>query len=271
VTDADANETAIRTVSITIISLNDAPIANAGSLTTAVNTPFDRILTGSDVDGDSLTCSVVTSPAHGTLLPSPDGTFTYAPNPGYSGPDFFTFKANDGQADSNVATFNITVTDVDTALTLTLPSNAATVGKDSTKVQIDPAASVSDTDTVVNYGNARAKVTILNGNTASDSSRSRVTLSVINQGTGAGRVKLKGSKIFFDGGKTSIAKITGGSGGKPLIVPFTSAATEQAVNAVLNQMSIKASKKATTGIRTIGIEVTAGGQTAQSTQMANIA
>src|SRR5262249_60842705 len=37
------------------------------------------------------------------------------PNPGYFGPDSFTFKANDGSLDSNVATVSITVQHVNHA------------------------------------------------------------------------------------------------------------------------------------------------------------
>src|SRR3989454_2984443 len=41
-----------------------------------------------------------------------DGSFTYIPALNYNGPDSFTYKANDGQADSAPATVNITVTPV---------------------------------------------------------------------------------------------------------------------------------------------------------------
>jgi hypothetical protein len=40
---------------------------------------------------------------------NPDGSFTYIPEPGYSGADSFTYKANDGLADSNTATVSLTV------------------------------------------------------------------------------------------------------------------------------------------------------------------
>ncbi len=272
VSDGTAISTPV-TVTITVNSINDAPTLTNGSGTTIQN----HILNGSvsslgfDADGDALTYLVVTPPAHGTLSLSPDGTFAYLPTPGYSGPDAFTFKANDGQADSNVATFSLTVTPApNVPLTLVLPSNAATVGKNSAQVQVDPAASVGDPDTVVNYGNAKITASILTGNLPTDISKSRVKLSVRNQGTGAGLVKVKGTKIFFDGQKTAIAKITGGTKGHPLVITFTGAATEQAVNAVLKQLSIQASKKASSGPRTIGIEVIAGGQTAQATKTANI-
>ncbi len=38
---------------------------------------------------------------------APPRTLTYTPAANYFGPDSFTFKANDGQADSNVATVTI--------------------------------------------------------------------------------------------------------------------------------------------------------------------
>ena len=40
---------------------------------------------------------------------------TYTPAANYNGPDSFTFKANDGTLDSNVATVTITVTAVNDA------------------------------------------------------------------------------------------------------------------------------------------------------------
>ena len=47
---------------------------------------------------------LVSGPAHGSLTLNADGSFTYTPAANYNGPDSFTYKANDGQADSNVAT-----------------------------------------------------------------------------------------------------------------------------------------------------------------------
>ena len=39
-----------------------------------------------------------------------NGGFTYTPTAGYTGPDSFTYKANDGTADSNTVTVSLTVT-----------------------------------------------------------------------------------------------------------------------------------------------------------------
>src|SRR5436190_2315522 len=50
------------------------------------------------------------SPAHGTLSLNSDGSFSYTPALNYNGPDSFTYKANDGLADSPTnATVSITV------------------------------------------------------------------------------------------------------------------------------------------------------------------
>ncbi len=75
-----------------------------------------------DVDGNALTASVVTGPAHGTLIFNSDGSFSYTPDADYNGTDSFTYKVNDGTADSAIQTININIT----------PVNDAPVGADGT-------------------------------------------------------------------------------------------------------------------------------------------
>ena len=86
------------TVTITVTPVNDAPVANPK----VVTVPEDRLvpvtLSGSDVDGDSLTFAVVQQPAHGTLTGTAPN-LTYTPAANYNGPDSFTFKVSDGQVD----------------------------------------------------------------------------------------------------------------------------------------------------------------------------
>jgi VCBS repeat-containing protein len=108
---ADSN---VATVSITVTPVNDPPVAGDGSLTTAEDTAATGTLSATDIDSPTLTFSVVSGPSHGTLtaFDASTGAFTYAPAANYNGADSFTFKANDGQADSNVATVSITVTPV---------------------------------------------------------------------------------------------------------------------------------------------------------------
>src|SRR5207237_1438533 len=96
------------TVTITVTPVNDPPVANAQSVTTAEDTAAPIVLTGSDVDGDALTFTIATQPAHGTLTGTAPNV-TYTPVANYNGPDSFTYKANDGALNSNIATVAIAV------------------------------------------------------------------------------------------------------------------------------------------------------------------
>lgn len=66
---------------------------------------------GNDTDPnvDALTAIKVTDPSHGSLTLNPDGSFSYDPTDDYVGDDSFTYKANDGVFDSNVATVTLHV------------------------------------------------------------------------------------------------------------------------------------------------------------------
>lgn len=128
---ADSNTA---TVVITVNPVNDPPVAQDGSANTNEDVPVPVTLTATDVDSVLLSYSVVTPPANGSVTVF-GNVATYTPNPNFSGTDTFTFKANDGTADSNAATITITVnhvnhapvatdgvasTNEDTAVTITL-------------------------------------------------------------------------------------------------------------------------------------------------------
>jgi VCBS repeat-containing protein len=104
----------VATVTITVNAVN-APVAVNDAYSTAQNTTLNvaapEVLgNDSDVDSQSLTAALVSGPAHGALTLNANGSFSYTPAASYSGLDSFTYKANDGAADSNVATMTITVT-----------------------------------------------------------------------------------------------------------------------------------------------------------------
>ena len=89
---------------------NNAPIALPGSVIVAAGTTGSGSVTATDTDGPSaLIYSVVSPPTQGTVTITPaTGAFSYIANATASGVDSFTFKANDGLSDSNVATEAVT-------------------------------------------------------------------------------------------------------------------------------------------------------------------
>ena len=116
VTNDGTNDSNPASVTIQITKVDDAPTANRQQLTTAEETSLPITLTGNDVDGDSLTFSVQTEPANGTISGS-GANITYTPVKDFFGTDNFTFVANDGNSDSAPATVTIEVTNVNDAPT----------------------------------------------------------------------------------------------------------------------------------------------------------
>lgn len=107
-------ESNIATVTITINAVNDPPVAMndfySTPFETTLNVPIPGILINDgDVDGDPITAIQLTSPSDGILFLNSDGSFSYAPDSGFTGVDSFLYKANDGTLDSNDATVTITV------------------------------------------------------------------------------------------------------------------------------------------------------------------
>jgi hypothetical protein len=62
-----------------------------------------------DIEGDQLSAVLVTPPEHGFLVLNADGSFTYSPETGYVGPDFFQYRASDGYSLSAVADVTLLV------------------------------------------------------------------------------------------------------------------------------------------------------------------
>jgi hypothetical protein len=118
----------VATVSLTVTSVNEAPVAQGQSASTQEDTAKALVLAASDGDGDPLTYTIVSPPAHGTLSGA-GANQTYTPAANYSGADSFTFQVNDGTADSNVATVSLTVNPVNDAPSC--PAQVLTVDEDT--------------------------------------------------------------------------------------------------------------------------------------------
>jgi len=105
---SDGALTATATITITVTPVNDAPVALNDLYGFLPIMPLEITLEATDVDGDDLTFTIVDQPENGTL--SGDGAEqTYTPEDGFIGQDSFTFRANDGTLDSNLAVVRIIV------------------------------------------------------------------------------------------------------------------------------------------------------------------
>ncbi len=104
---------------------NLPPVASDQSVTTNEDTPLSITLAATDPEGKPLAFNVVSGPSYGALSGTAPNLI-YSPNTNYNGQDSFTFKANDGNLDSNVATVTITVNPVNDPPALIPIGNKAT-------------------------------------------------------------------------------------------------------------------------------------------------
>ena len=108
--DSENNVSNVANITITITgNVNNPPTVNNISATSD-GSAITVTLTGSDPEGDSITFSIVGQPSKGSVSLS-GSTATYTPNASASGSDSFTYKANDGEYDSNIGTVSITLPD----------------------------------------------------------------------------------------------------------------------------------------------------------------
>jgi len=160
------------TVSITVSSVNDAPITVNDTLTVDAGSSDNAVIVldnDSDVDSeDSLSVVEITEALHGTVTLT-SGALTYTPDADYDGSDSFTYQVSDGTTQST-GTVNITVSPGNTLPTVV--SDSASIAEDSKNQLVDVLANDSDDD----------------GNTLSVAS--------VTQGEN-GSVQLTGGSVFY--------------------------------------------------------------------------
>jgi VCBS repeat-containing protein len=205
------------TVTANFVVANTAPVATNDSYTTDEDTALTVAAPGvlgndTDVDGNALTAILVNGPLHGTLTLDANGSFAYTPAAGYHGADSFTYKANDGQTDSNTATVSITVIHVNhapvavddtastteaTVVTVNALSNDSDPDGDSLAVTTVGAAAhgsvVIEPDFILTYtpaalfnGTDEFTYTISDGNGGTATAKVTVTVGAVNDAPIAG-------------------------------------------------------------------------------------
>lgn len=107
-------DSGVVTIAITNRPVNDAPVADARSLSTLEDTALAIALSGSDVEGSPLAYTIVAGPTHGTLTGLAPNV-TYQPAANFHGSDTFSLRVNDGQLDSATAVVSLAVISVNDA------------------------------------------------------------------------------------------------------------------------------------------------------------
>ena len=108
---------------LNVLATPAAPTATNDAYTTPFNTPLNVSATGilGNDTGGVITVTAHTSPSHGTLTQSSDGSFTYTPTVGFTGTDSFTYTITDGGGRTATATVTIDVSG-------TLPTTGVDLG-----------------------------------------------------------------------------------------------------------------------------------------------
>ena len=90
---------------------NRSPVAGDDTATTALDTAvtLSVLANDSDPDGDALTVTGTTTPAHGSATANANNTVTYTPAAGYSGPDSFSYTISDGHGGADTGLVSLTV------------------------------------------------------------------------------------------------------------------------------------------------------------------
>src|SRR5205823_8734219 len=147
---ADSN---VASVNITITPVNDPPVAvpdaynvdEGGTLSVAAPGVLGN---DTDVDSPTLTAILVSGPSHASSFAlNANGSFNYVHDGSETLVDSFTYKANDGVADSNVTTVTITINPVNDAPVIT-------AGGTLTYTENDPASVVDNTITISDVDSA---------------------------------------------------------------------------------------------------------------------
>ncbi|WP_142347250.1 Ig-like domain-containing protein, partial [Priestia megaterium] len=89
-------ETAVSTITITVLPINDPPVGpDVITVTTLEEIPVTGQIVATDPDGDPLIYTLQDLPTNGTAIINQEGLFTYIPNENFAGNDTFTVRIAD--------------------------------------------------------------------------------------------------------------------------------------------------------------------------------
>ena len=207
-TDSGDIETA--TVSVTVHSVNDGPVAaNDSAVTDEDNAvTIDVVTNDTDIDigGGTLQVTQVTDGTNGTAVVNLDGTVTYTPSPDFNGTDTITYTVSDGQGGFDTATVDITVNAV---------NDAPVISSVDSAVVSEEGLSSGLSDSTGNPTDSTDSATFSGTYSASDVDSSNLTASFIS-GSAPSGLTSGGQPISFTLSNND-QTLTGSAGGNDVI------------------------------------------------------
>ena len=191
VSDGKASSAGPATVRITVTPTNDAPEASGDNYAThediALTVANPGVLhNDGDIDGDVITVSLASGPAHGSLTLNENGSFIYTPNPNFHGSDAFAYRVSDGVATSGIVSVALTVNSVNDA---PVAEGNSYVGDEDRALSV-AAPGVLGNDTDVDPGQTLQAIL------ASGPTRGTLTLNTTGSFTYTPNVHFSGSDAF---------------------------------------------------------------------------
>lgn len=147
--DDGSSTSAVADVSLAVACVNDVPVAVAGTYSvdedTTLTVAAPGVLDGaSDREDDALIAILIAGASQGVLDLQADGSFTYKAAADFYGQDSFTYQANDGAANSNVANVTIVVNAINDAPIA--EADAYSVDEDKLLTVAAPGVLANDSD-----------------------------------------------------------------------------------------------------------------------------
>ena len=194
--------------------------------------------TDADV-GDVLTAVLDADVSSGTLTLIDDGSFTYDPDAHFNGDATFTYHANDGSLDSNIATVTITVNSINDDPTVAVPIPDVVANEDAPDVVLNLSATFADVD-IVTDGDLLVLSVSLNDNptlVAASFLGTTLTLDFLPDQNGAANITIRATDFlgpaFVE--DTFLVTVNSVNDSPTVAVPIPDViASEDAVNAVLD-------------------------------------